>query len=346
MPASKGFDVVRNFDVSSDQPTEGDSVRSRLWALVLQELPYPLRWLGMEIVRTVHWLDRCAGQAITGMRQSPGWCFVTLVGTFAILLTSFLFVSLIHETSGHRMAHSVSQSAINVGRRDLEKVHDWSVQDKWRVAHMFVPDRPIPKSRNIQIDSRLMTPVKPFSHRGSQAPTASDAANHQLRADFDVRLDLSRPRKAQEDDRLASATVHDLGSDRNSPPHSHIRRRDPQLLVQATWDLGSDCNQYAYVSTPIRRSIPVPFPEPEPERPHAAIPRARPDLAFAMEMIRHSTLSECFLPDRTSSIGLIEACFPTTICVVTKTDFRMNSFRTMIADGRNSISINRTPRLE
>ncbi len=264
-------------------------MRSRLWSLTLRELPYPLRWFGLEIVRVLNWLDHAAAQIIKGFRESPAWYFVTAVGTFAVLMTIAMFISLVNQTSRNHPQFVRLQSKANVSRRDLELMHEWTVQDHWRVAHLFVPEQPTSMTQDIQLDSRLFASRKPLSRspygkkhldRNSLAQHSNDVGN------VDVRLDLSRPKKAQQDRRMIAETVLHPGTDRR------IQKRDSRLLVQAAWEFGSDCNRYDYVSVPSRRSIPVP----EPEIPSVPVRRSQPDLAFEMAMERHFTTAGTFPP--------------------------------------------------
>ena len=271
-------------------------MRSRLWSLILRELPYPLRWFALEVIRVLNWLDHSAAQIAKGFRESPAWYFVTLVGSFAVLLTVAMFISLVNETSGNRPKAVASQSKANLSRRDLELMHEWTVQDHWRVAHLFVPEQTTPMTQDIQLDSRLFASRK-TSSRNLQSKKDSDQNLLVQRSDvvgnLDVRLDLSRPKKAQQDRRTITGTVLNPGTDpayQRSDPR--IQKRDSRLLVQAAWEFGSDCNRYDHVSVPARRSIPVP----EPELPSVPVRRTQPDLAFEMAMERHFTAAGRFPP--------------------------------------------------
>ena len=73
------------------QPTEGDSVRSRLWSLILNELPFPFRQIGMEIAQLLGWLDQTSTRVWVGLHRSPGWYCVTVAGCVTLMLTALLF---------------------------------------------------------------------------------------------------------------------------------------------------------------------------------------------------------------------------------------------------------------
>ena len=260
----------------------------------------------MEVIRTVHWIDRGAGRAFSGLRQSPAWYFVTSVGIFAVGLTILLFVSVASETSGHRRLFASTRQEAFSGRHELAKTHDWSVQDRWRVAHFFVPHQPARTHRDIRLDSRLLSSRSTSVRRDSLASTVRSATQLQSDADIGVRLEMSRPRRAQLENRLAAATVHDLGEDPAELATSRLRGREPGLLVEAAWDFGSDCDRYEYVSVPERRPIPrrpiaMTVPEPEPEPIRRTEPLIRPDLAFEMKLelkkARHNDVAGAFPPN-------------------------------------------------
>ena len=75
----------------TSQPWEGFNVRSRLWALILRELPFPFRDIGMEIARLIRWVDQTAARFWIGLSRSPAWYLVTATGVLAFLLTGLLF---------------------------------------------------------------------------------------------------------------------------------------------------------------------------------------------------------------------------------------------------------------
>ncbi len=246
----------------------------------------------MELGHLIHWLDRGAGVAVSGLRSSPAWCFVTAIGMLGVVLTVLLFVSAIEQTS--RRESSVPHQAAHHGRETLEKNNEWSAQDRWRVAHFFVPHKPAHQTKEIQLDSRMtIRDGRDGIARtafGTQRNSASAPGRRRYETDADVRLDLNRPKKAQQGRRLVAGANFD--ADRAS--RSQIRRRNPRLLVQASWEFGSDCNRYDYVSIPVRRPIAV--PDPEPEIVTLPIRRPAPDLGFAMEMVRRFTASSFFPP--------------------------------------------------
>ena len=66
-------------------------MRSRLWSLILKELPFPFRQIGMEVAQLLSWLDHTLGGAWLGMHRSPGWYFVTSAGSVTLMLTGLLF---------------------------------------------------------------------------------------------------------------------------------------------------------------------------------------------------------------------------------------------------------------
>ena len=276
---------------------EGDRVLSRTWSLILQRMPAPVRWVGWEFVRLVHSVDHGAGQLIVGLRTSPAWYFVTIVGSIGVGLTILLFISVIEQTSAHHQKSKVSSRTVaQLGRDHLEKIHDWSAQDRWRIAHFFVPHKPAERPKDILIDSRSTG----FDGRAGQLnsrrvpsySTGSSRDRHEK--DLEVRLDVSRPKNAQQGKRLVAETIVDSGSQNGLRPELRMRFRNPRLLVQASWEFGSECYRDDYVSRPIRRPIPVPVPEPEFPIPFAPRHRDTPDLSFEMAFIRHFTTSGLF----------------------------------------------------
>jgi hypothetical protein len=295
---SKGVEAVRKTRDSESWPKEGSTVRSRLWSLILRELPYPLRWLALEVSHVLSWLDRSFARLLQGFRESPAWYFVTVVGTFAVLLTIGMFISLIKDNSRPRPQGLASRSKTNLSRRELELIHEWTVQDHWRVAHLFVPEQPAPIPRDIPLDSRLFASRKTTScnvhgrHSSDQRPLAQQS---DVKGDFDVRLDLNRPKKAQQDRRTITGTVLNSSTDLDHQlSEPRIQKRDSRLLVQAAWEFSSDCNRFDSVSVPIRRPIPIPLPMPE--LPSVPVYQNHPDLAFEMAMERHFTTTGKFPP--------------------------------------------------
>ncbi len=288
-------------------PMEGDSVRSRLWSLILRELPFPLRQIGLEIAHVLRWLDRTAARVWMGLHHSPGWYFVTLAGSLTLMLTVLLFFPYIasHDPTLTELAID-GKSAARVTRAKLEGAGDWSAQDRWRVAHLFVDHRP-PRRRPVaRLDSRLIEePTLPVS-RSTRGPATgrSIGANHSRRHETDavlvshankldpeVRLELKTPSRAAQTPRLVSdKLVRDPGAEFD-PIHtsSHYRPRDKRLLVQAEWSFDSDCrNGYEPPRQPLTRRV-IPVPEPEWDEPRA-VPAPRmerhPDLSFEMELLR------------------------------------------------------------
>lgn len=288
-------------------PREGDSVRSRLWSLILRELPFPFRQIGMEIAHVFRWLDRAAAHVWLGVHHSPGWYFVTGAGCVTVMLTALLFFPYIasHDPTLSELAID-GRSAARVTRASLEATGDWSAQDRWRVAHLFVDHRP-PRGRSaIRLDSRLIeeptvqdsrsvrsrsTDPRAGADQSWPRETAEIPGNRRGKLDPDVRLDLATPGRATQTPRLVDdKLVRDPGAEFD-PNHtsSNYRPRDKRLLVQAEWPFDSDCNKD--VETPrrpmVRRVIPV--PEPQWDEPHPAqAPRVNghPDLSFQMELLR------------------------------------------------------------
>lgn len=291
------------FHFSDSEPTEGRSVRSRLRSLILRELPNPLRWIVAEILHFLDWIDRTVGAFMKGMRESPAWYFMTMIGSLAVFLTLVMFLSVIDQTSGRNARALPVRSTANLSRRDLEVLNEWTVQDRWRVAHFFVRDQPRQLPRDIQLDSRLNAPADPVAQTrfGESFKPSSVARRSTSRKGLDVRLDLSRPKVAQQGTRVVAGTVLDPGFQiaehsmvgREHDLERQIRSQAPQALVQASWEFGPECNAREYVAVPVRRPKPVrvPLPEPEPElEPEPITVPARqtsPDLSFELAMIRH-----------------------------------------------------------
>ena len=263
---------------------EGDSVRSRLWSLILRELPFPFRQIGLEIAHVLRWLDHTAARVWMGLHQSPGWYFVTLAGSLTLMLTLLLFIPDIasHDPTLSELAID-GRSAARVTRASLEASGDWSAQDRWRVAHLFVDHRPPRRRPAVRLDSRL---VEEPLVEGSRA----------RKRDSEVRLELKTPDRAAQTrrlvyDKLVREPDADFDPVRTS---SHYRPRDTRLLVQAEWSFDSDCNNgYEPPRRPLaRRAIPVPEPqwdEPQWDEPQTVpVLRAErhPDLSFQMELLR------------------------------------------------------------
>ena len=277
---------------------EGNTVQSRSWKYLTRILPTPVRWISMEFVRFLHWVDQFIGYSIASVRSAPAWFFVTGTGIFCVGLTVALFISLAEQKSKGKLANRSKQSATaKLGREQLERSHDWSTEDRWRVAHLFVPHKPVQGPKNIQIDSRLNATVANARESGngfsSWKSWSTDASSAER--DFDVRLDLSRPNRAEQDYRVVRSSIRDTER-RSARPAAQIQRRDPRLLVQAAWAFGAECNQYNYVGRPTRRRIPVTEPQPIPEAPKQPIPKSRPDLSFDLTMIRQTLTAGMFPP--------------------------------------------------
>ena len=274
-------------------------MRSRLRSLILRELPNPLRWIVAEILYFLDWIDRTVGTIAKGMRESPAWYFMTLFGSLAVFLTFLMFLSLIDQTSGRGARALPVRTSANLSRRDLEVLNEWTVQDHWRVAHFFVLDQPRQRPRDIQLDSRLKTPAESVipSNFPGRSRHVSVASRSNPKKEMDVRLELSRPKVAQQGTRIVAGTVLDPGfqmaensiSGREHDLERRTRAQAPQLLVQASWEFGPDCNAREYVSVPVRRPKPVqvPLPEPEPEPITVPARQTSPDLSLEMAMIRH-----------------------------------------------------------
>lgn len=274
---------------------EGDTVQPRPLFHLLRILPTPVRWLGQELVRLVHWLDHGAGRLLLNLRTSPAWCFVTLVGTIGVGLTILLFISVIDQTSVHH-SKPANRATVQLGRAQLEKNYEWSAQDHWRIAHFFVPHKPAEPFKNIQIDSRLMTSDDGGDVRNNTVDSRRNDVAQRLpiTKDIEVRLETSRPRKAQQEKRLISKSTLSSRTDRDQNPGPRIHQRNSRLLVQASWEFGSDCARNDYVALPVRR--PIPEYVPEPEVLPAPQPKSTPDISFEMVMIRHFMTSAPFPP--------------------------------------------------
>jgi hypothetical protein len=265
------------------QPTEGDSVRSRFWALILRELPFPFRQIGMEVGRTIVWFDHSVARIWIGFSHSPAWYVVSAAGTVAFMLTVLLFFTFIssHDPTLGTLAVKANAYA-HSPRRNLEVEGHWAAQDKWRIAHMFVDHRPPPKLPIRTLDSRLIPDE--FDESAPPRRTFVSSLPREIR-EPEVRLDLGVPRQAEEPTRLVYGqlireTAWDVSPEQRGP---RFRRREPRLLVQAEWS-GSDCEMEPPRHPLTRRVIPVPEPE------WTEIPPVRderhPDLGFQMVLLR------------------------------------------------------------
>jgi len=243
----------------------------------------------MEFVRLLHGIDHNVARLVYSLWASPVWFFTTCCGFIGIGLTIALFISMLEPTSNHNASIAHVKAKARLGRGELEKNHDWSAQDRWRVAHFFVPHRPTRSAQNIQLDSRMApvaatTSPSPFRPKHEQKSV--------LASDIDVRMELGRPRKAEQDRRVIAISNYNSGHlDQVENPTRRVRVRDPRLLVQAAWDFGADCyqNVYAYTPTPspIRRTLPRREPEPVPAIPVEPVRHETPHVSVAMELIRH-----------------------------------------------------------
>ena len=280
------------------QPTEGDSVRSRLWSLILNELPFPFRQIGMEIAQLLGWLDQTSTRVWVGLHRSPGWYCVTVAGCVTLMLTALLFFPFIvsHDPTLGELANE-GASHVRVTRATLERSGDWSAQDRWRVAHLFVDHRPPRKLSLAQLDSRLVEerPQADVSQweRGQSTSRSSDrnrtqreaaqrlasvqpgsvqAVAQSVRREPDVRLELDAPSLATQSRRLVyGPLIREPGADFDAAPRtSKYRPRNTRLQVQAEWAAGADCrDDYEPRRSPlvrrdppsVRREIPVPEPQ-------------------------------------------------------------------------------------
>ena len=302
---------------------EGDSVRSRLWSLILRELPFPFRQIGMEIAHVLRWLDHTAARVWMGLHQSPGWYFVTLAGSLTLMLTLLLFIPDIgsHDPTLSELAVD-GRSAARVTRASLEASGDWSAQDRWRVAHMFVDHRPPRRRPAVRLDSRLVEePLvedsRSFRSRttgrrvGRIRPWSRDVAVvsevHTKKLDPEVRLELKSPGRAAQMPRLVyDKLVREPGADFDPVrTSSYYRPRDTRLLVQAEWSFDSDCNNgYEPPRRPLVRRV-IPVPEPQWDEPHAAPRMERhPDLSFEMELLREYLPSVGEFPPKSRSTSV------------------------------------------
>lgn len=286
-------------------PTEGISVRSRLWSLILRELPFPFREIGTEAVYAITWLDRTAARIWLGFTLSPAWYVVTIMGSTAFVLTSMLFFTIVSSndpTLGEIAARS--RAATTITREHLEAQGDWAAQDKWRIAHMFVDHRPPQSARDLfaSLDpsNDLFMPANRYAanagsrfQAGTVAParrTPNSAIVRPVLVEPDVRLDLARPKLAEEPKRLVYGQLvrepgHEFQPVRTA---THYRSRESRLLVQAEWSFESECANEPPRHPVTRRIIPVPEPRWDELPPvESAVPdHRRPDLAFQMSLLR------------------------------------------------------------
>ena len=323
---------------------EGDSVRSRLWSLILRELPFPFRQIGLEFAHVLRWLDHTAARVWMGLHQSPGWYFVTTAGSLTLMLTMLLFFPYIasHDPTLSELAID-GRSAARVTRASLEATGDWSAQDRWRVAHLFVDHRPPRRRPVVRLDSRLVeepteqvarsTRSRATGHRaGANQPWPREVVVvpvvHTKKLDPEVRLELKSPDRAAQTPRLVyDRLVRDPGAEFD-PVHtsSYYRPRDKRLLVQAEWSFDSDCNtDYEPPRRPLARRV-IPVPEPQWDEPRAA-PEPRnerhPDLSFEMELLREYLPNVGEFPPKSRSTSVAaHSEFPQSVDHVRRTPHR------------------------
>lgn len=275
---------------------EGDSVRSRLWTLILRELPFPFRQIGMEIAHILRWLDHTAARVWRGLHLSPGWYVVTLSGSLTLMLTVLLFFPYVasHDPTLSELAID-GRSAARATRASLEAAGDWSAQDRWRIAHLFVDHRPPRRRPAARLDSRLIE------------DTAAPNSPSMSKPDPEVRLELSMPGRAAQTPRLVYNMTGTESRAEFVPVRtsSRYQPRDSRLLVQAEWSLDPACNsEDESPRRPLaRRAIPV--PEPQWDEPLSApVPRIdrQPDLSFQMELLREYLPSVGEFPPKSRSI--------------------------------------------
>ena len=304
-------------------------MRSRLWSLILRELPFPFRDIGAEVVRLLTWIDKTAARIWFGFGRSPAWYLVTIAGSVAFVLTALLFSTFVssHDPTLGELADR-SKVIGPATRESLEEAGDWATQDKWRLAHLFVshspkkhPVRPI--DRVVPDDIREVTqvsirrearPRSGFNTRLEPAERRQPVATLRL-PDPEVQLDLGPPRSAEQPKRLVYGQyVREPGMDFHPVrPAANYRSRDSRLLVQAEWSSATECDS-ALTRQPTRRIIPVPdpqwdelpIPEPEDDR--------HPDLSFHMAMLREFLPAAGEFPprSRTTSVSAASA-FPESL---------------------------------
>ncbi len=299
-------------------------MRSRLWSLILRELPFPFRQIGLEVAHVFRWLDHAAARVWTGLHHSPGWYFVTLAGSLTLLLTALLFIPYIagHDPTLGELAVE-GRTAARVTRASLEANGDWSAQDRWRVAHLFVDHRPPRRRPIVRLDSRLIQEPDPVSApaRGHSAGGGGGASHSRQHVnavpasrtkglDPEVRLELKPPDRAAQTPRLVSDRLVRDPSAEFDPIHPSVsyRSRDKRLLVQAEWSVDSNCNHgFEPPRRPLtRRVIPVPLPQWE-EPPEAPVLRDQrhPDLAFQMELLREYLPSVGEFPPKSRATSVV-----------------------------------------
>ncbi len=281
----------------TSQPWEGFNVRSRLWALILRELPFPFRDIGMELARLIKWIDQTAARFWIGLSRSPAWYLVTATGVLAFLLTGLLFFNYVatHDPTLKELANRRGK-IIPVTREHLEDAGDWAAQDKWRVAHFFVDHRP-PKHNRYRTSDVVLNDFDPgpsfaaaepprksgFRSRLHPSTRKQSIANSAI-GDADVMLELGTPRVAEVPKRLVDGRlVREAGTNSRNVRTAALRSREPELVVQAEWALGPDCD-YEPVRRPGRRIIPV--PEPQWDELPPVVDHRHPDLSFQMVMLR------------------------------------------------------------
>ena len=281
----------------TSQPWEGFNVRSRLWALILRELPFPFRDIGMEIARLIRWVDQTAARFWIGLSRSPAWYLVTATGVLAFLLTGLLFFNYVatHDPTLKEIATRRGK-VIPTTREHLEDAGDWAAQDKWRVAHFFVDHR-LPKHNRYRTSDIVLTNFDPGpslvaaeTPRKSGFRSRSHSSNRKQSttanaiADADVTLELGAPQVAEVPKRLVDGRLIREAAYSSRPVRAAVlRSREPELVVQAEWAIGPDCD-YEPVRRPGRRIIPVPDPQWDELPP--VVDNRHPDLSFQMVMLR------------------------------------------------------------
>lgn len=300
-------------------------MRSRLWSLILKELPFPFRQIGTEVAQILRWLDHSAARVLVGWKTSPGWYFVTTAGTVTVMLTLLLFFPYIasHDPTLGELVND-STSAARVTRSSLEAAGDWSVQDKWRLAHLFVDHRPPRSLPAAPLDSQLFEEqeIEVAHLRRVRLPGGRwqerevwereivvVPVNTTPKRDPEVRLETARPNLAAQAQRLvfnklAGSSTRDVSSLRRPLRYG---TRDTRLLVQTEFSFDPDCvNGFETTRrTPTRRLIPTPDPRwDEPEPPVVVRDERRPDLSFQMELLREFLPVTGEFPPRSREISV------------------------------------------
>ena len=316
----------------------------------------------MEIALILRWLDFSATGILSSLRRSPGWYFVTLAGSLTLLLTALLFFPEIaaHDPTLPELADDGAPTAW-VTRSSLEAAGDWSTQDRWRVAHLFVDHRPAQRRSLVaRLDSHLaQEPVDEIA--GKATDRLADRRLRSTRSRFsdqslgsaplttivapEVRLELNVPGRASQSRRLVS---DDFGREPKiqieAETFARYRTRSSRLLVQGEWALAPDCNNTDQRPrrAVTRRLIPVPEremaepPSAEPADQQARRPsQGHPDLAFELELLRS------FLPpvgefpaDAKSSSVSAHSAFPDFSGQTTKTPSSTRSLDRWIGSTR------------